>query len=158
VNTHPVGLAELKGTGKKDAAIQVSVLQKPEYNFNLTGKMGTLLRDGDKPSAVFTTLENIRDAYERAFFDHGTNIMAALRERSISDLCLLRNLIVHKGTICDDKYKRAVAGATGTVLPICEIGDTVPVDGELCGKLISSATDAMCRLIKSVDSWIAGHP
>lgn len=82
--------------------------------------------------------------------------MDALNDRAISDLCILRNVIVHRDGICDDKYKDG--RGVGSALPICDIGDPVSIDGILTGKLLDDATNVIFRLIKSVDSWIVGHP
>lgn len=132
----------------------ISAVFLQKYQFNLSDKMGTLMRE--TRAVGFTSLKDIRSAYKSAFSCHATAIQAALDDRSFDALSLARNLIAHKGGRCDDEYKRRATSFP--VLPQLELGTYFAVDGELVVKLIEPTIDHAVDLIESVSQWLLNHP
>jgi hypothetical protein len=169
VNAHPRGLSELRGRGKtKEAGPtgpktqvdeeggSIPIRRLQEYNYNVRGVMGTLLKAGNK--VRFTTLEEIRDAYTRAFSEHSETIDRALQDASLDALAVARNLLVHKAGVCDSEYHRRVKGGKLSPLPKLEIGQPLDLDGVMVKELLSPVFACGSRLTKAVDGWLAGHP
>jgi hypothetical protein len=121
--------------------------------FSLDGRVGALLRMGQK----FDRLGDMRKAYANTFTEHRNGIDGALNSPAVSNLNVVRNLIVHKGGTIDQDYVDAHRSIPGTLLPTPTIGQIFPVDGDLVYRLVQPAIDAGIRLIQAVDSWLEGH-
>jgi hypothetical protein len=129
------------------------------HDFNVPRKMGTILREMKGSNTItFGTLEDIRDAYKKAFTEHADSIHNALKDdnQSLDALSLTRNLIVHKAGKCDSEYKRRAAPIPQ--LPQLAIGQSLMLDGDLVKKLMEPAIFSCRQLLDSVGKWLNNHP
>jgi hypothetical protein len=154
VNTHPRGLAELKGTKKsgradEDRSIRLDLLQK--YDYDVSASMGTVL----KGKYSFDTLEGIRRAYADAGFEDDQKIKDIMADRALDALALVRNLIVHSGGIIDEQFLRRKADLPPEA--IANVGDQMPMDGALVEKLTKPAIQLGWDLIVAIDEWLAAR-
>jgi hypothetical protein len=176
LNSHPHGLAELKGKRKKNGeskhpplgaedltaptaakeadelrlVVSRSFLQRNK--FDLKSLWGTAL----KPEDGFAGLKAIREAYVRAFHKDYQEIDDAVMSPCFDKLSSVRNVIVHRGGFADDKFLREVKNFS----EFCGIGhkERIPIDGRMVDSLVRPAIDQSCALIKAVDAWIVDHP
>jgi hypothetical protein len=157
LNCHPHGLSELKG---KQAPLPVDARQNAKtipltifqrYKFDLSKSMGTILRE----RRGFDTLENIRGAYLEAFFSDATEIENILSSSALDTLNAVRNLIVHRAAIVDQKY----LGRTKSLptAPRADVGKPILIDGEVIANLVQPVFELGCRLIVAVDNWLLTH-
>ncbi len=183
LNAHPHGLSDLKGT--KPKAVKSKEKQKQEkpkddetrtdqqeadddkdrdfhqkinmtmlqlYDFNLKEKMGTLLRT----NVNFTTLDGIKEAYWRAFFDHAGTIHNSLANDHLRYLCEVRNLIVHKSSVCDKEFRDKARRLPGYPREL-EPGQRLEFNGQMVHNMLVQPVQCSVDLIKAVDSWIKTH-
>ena len=162
VNAHPRTLSDLgggkespKGKGEDEGG-QIPIKRLQEYNYNVRDAMGTLLRGANK--VQFVRLEDIRDAYARAFSKHFNRIGGAIEDASLDALAVARNLIVHKAGVCDGDYERRTRGGSLPPLPQLAIGQRLVLDGTLVKALVAPVLTCGVRLIQAVDGWLVGHP
>lgn len=152
LNLHPEGLAELRG-GKRgageDKKIDLSFLQR--HNYNLSDKMGDVLSD----KYSFDRLEEIRKAYEEAFYCDNQEIETIINDRCLDGLSLTRHVIVHNGGIIDEQFLRRKADLPEAILD--EAGKPLPLDGEIVSTLIGPVVRRGWDLIGAVDDWIQSH-
>jgi hypothetical protein len=122
-------------------------------SYNLTGKVGDLLRDRFK----FTTLQGIREAYSSAFSDKEKRartkaIDDALASKDLNTLSAVRNLIIHKARVADIEYTEKVKNAPPALR--LKKGETLRLDGAICRSLIDPVVESSMKLITAVDSWL----
>jgi hypothetical protein len=101
LNFKPRELASLSGVKQipENKKIDLNFIQK--YNFDLSKYMGTIFIESNKYS--FDKLDSMRTAYKDAFGDHLNDIMS---NPALDAIATVRNNLVHKGGIIDDKYLR----------------------------------------------------
>jgi hypothetical protein len=151
LNSHPVGLSELRGSSEKsNRTVQISRIQ--QLDFDLRDKMGTFLRH----KFVFTSIVGVRDAYRAAFEKQGIGISEAINDRAFDAASALRHVIAHRAGVCDQDYKNNSINVHD-LIPKLELGERLNVTGELRTKIILLGIKACVQLIKSVDGWIEGH-
>jgi hypothetical protein len=132
--------------------ISTTFLQK--FNYTVPDKLGTVLRE--LKLAKFASLEDIRTSYRVAFTQHADLIHAAVGDKSLDALAVARNVIVHKAGVCDKEYQDRARGLAQ--LPKLEIGEPLPVTGQLVKQLIDPAILRSRTLIECVGQWLLSHP
>ncbi len=181
VNTCPRTLAELKGGPKriedemlsrrglkklsrveKDEAMEGLDSEKQDedkqvslkriaalagQSFDLGSCMGTLLRD----RYTFSNFAQAREAYSSAFFYHSDGIVKILSDTYLDALHRIRNVIVHKAWIADDRY---VLGTKGTPAPQVQINDRVQLNEAAVVALVNKVASLAVELVEAVDEWI----
>ena len=174
VNAHPVGLAELRGTkgritkltrtGQSEAGSAVqgqeaavkdiklgAIVKATKGTFDLRGRMGTLLRS----RLAFDSLGGIRESFSRAFWTEHDGVDAALSDRWLDALSLVRNVVVHNAGVADDEY----ATKCGSLprIPRLAAGDRLKIDGPLTRRLIFRAERRTIDLFEAVDKWLTDN-
>jgi hypothetical protein len=124
------------------SAKQISVGLLAKHNFDLRGKLGSLLAE----KFDFTGVSGIRTAYVSAFgkiapFD------TIFDEQNLATLEATRHLIVHRAGFVDDEYKRRTKDSSS-------IGNQIRLDGQRVCELVNSSIAVYCKLIKHVDDWL----
>jgi hypothetical protein len=152
LNCHPAGLSELKGktSGTGDGKM-VSLMMLQKYSYNLSTKMGTLLRE----KRSFDRLEAIRDAYTEAFYTDVARITTLLGEKSVNALAAVRHLIVHRASVVDQRYLDRTKSLPN--VPRAAVGKPIVLDGKIVHDLIQPVMQIGIDLIVAVDAWIASH-
>ncbi len=123
------------------------ILDVTNRTFDLAPWMGTLLRDRFR----FSEPSDIRCAYSSAFYSYAHDIDAVLEDRSIDALNTVRNLIVHKLRIPDQKYRDEIVG---TPAPVPNAEGHLPLDGGVVIRLINPVNQLAFKLVVAVDKWI----
>lgn len=147
---------EMEDDTAKSSGISLHVMQKlSRGSFDLKDCMGRVLRADRHVS--FTSLEKIRDAYQRAFPDSykgikADSIFSALNEPGLDALSLVRNVLVHRAGIADEIYRKRQNGAP--LAPKAKTGELIPLNGKITKSLVESAVDCSIRLIQGVDQWL----
>ena len=180
LNANPAALAELKGSPKRisaragdkmrhddkdeeddddspesddDKKVYLGAIHRlSKGTYNLNDRMGSLLCARFK----FATLRGIREAYSSAFPDKPKerveDLDAALADNGLDALHAVRNVIVHRAGIADDKYTQRSKNVP--LAPRLEIGDKLPLKGSLCRELVDAGTHASYYLILAVEAWL----
>lgn len=136
--------------GQRDDARQVSVVDLRRNKFNVSDKMGAILR----VKFSFTKLESAREAYFRAFHDPAVRV--AIDDPCFTVLAKLRNVIVHKAAFADKEFFEEFKAHPLFSGKITE-GKKIPIDGVLVRKVIAPAMTATITLIQAVDDWLSKH-
>ena len=172
LNLHPHKLADLKGSqkriirkvgGKPESTPQRELTARAEegkvvalqylqkYNYDLSSKMGTALKDRFR----FDTLESLRIAYAAAFCQDYDRIDDLLANKEIDALALIRNLLVHKGGVADQRYLDRASGLPNC--PVADLWNPLHLDGEIVADVVSPVVRCGRDLIDAVDTWVAKH-
>jgi hypothetical protein len=122
-----------------------------EQGLNLENKMGGLLRQ----RWDFQRLASIEDAYLKVFQDSKQDIERIFENLSLECLSAVRNIIVHKAGIADEKFTWQVK--KHTTLKAVAKGEFVPIDGILVKELVSASIDQGRALLDFVDKWLKNH-
>ncbi len=109
--------------------------------------MGTALRDDQR----LDSLGGIRESYARAFSESFEAIQAAIMDKALDRLSVIRNLIVHRDGVADKTYVEALAFLDG--LPKADEGHPIKLDGEVVTKILAAAFDATANLVHAVEDW-----
>lgn len=144
LNCHPHEL-----TNMGDKSISLKMLQK--YGYDLRAKMGTLLKD--KLGA--RGLEEIRKGYELAFSKNRVNIDKAIMDESLTIIQAVRNVIVHRAGIVDEKF--CEQAKKSVLLSRLEPDDKICLDGELVKALVEPVIQCCLDLLLAVDRWLQNH-
>lgn len=121
-----------------------------EFNFDLSSKMGTLLR----PRFDFSDIDDARDAYWSAF--GGGEVTNCIDSECLTKLAKTRNLLVHRSGVIDKKFKGFMENIDKN--STFEEGLRFAINGEVVNDLIRPVLDVSFRLIYSVDQWIIDNP
>lgn len=156
LNIHPKTLASLAGgklnKPKGDDRKQVPLDLLQRYSYNLSGSMGTLLREKYR----FDSLNGAREAYRDAFGD-ATAINAALCDPTLDALNAIRQVLVHRAGIADAAYVARTAN-----LPLAPkvpaAGWTILLDGELTSTLLLAGRSVAISFLVAVDDWLSANP
>jgi len=156
LNSHPDTLANLAGArnNKADAeskSVRLDIIAG--MKFDIRQCMGTLL----KHKFNFTILEGARQAYKVAFPESAKDIHASLGDLSLTGLAAMRNLIVHRAGICDDKYAFESKNLS-EMIPVLTQGQILELDGEIMARTVMPAMTACLNLLHSVDQWLLDNP
>jgi hypothetical protein len=170
LNQHPRSLARLGGTRQRISKLagslgrdRIETGERSEEEFepklrdferitygtyDASELMGTLLREQFK----FQTLSGIRAAYSSAFSKRSEQIDAALADHSLDKLNLVRNVLLHKAGIVDDKFVKGADSLSWSIL--AEEEKPLPLTGQIVKELINPAFQCAEKLILAVDDWI----
>jgi hypothetical protein len=166
LNAHPGVLADLAGDPKRlvgrgqrqraqenwqTNSKQVPLNQLQRHQYDIRNKMGTILR----PKFSFDSLDGTREAYAVAFSKHYGHLDMELKNTSFDSLSALRNVIVHRGGVTDEEYKRKTSGLT--LLPKISIGEFIMLDGLTVTRLLSAAERSAIDILRIVDDWIGKY-
>jgi hypothetical protein len=151
VNCHPRGLSELRGKSSKDEQKSLPLWLIAKHGYNLSGVMGTVLKE----QMHFDRLETISENYERAFYKDHDLILSVFKDDPICSLSAVRNLLVHRAGVIDERYlnrtKKLVLAPKGA------INEPIQLDGEIVHKLTTAAIVFGCALLNEVDKWLVAH-
>lgn len=136
LNTYPKGLADLdanKGTAKPkrgedqedDDHKKIGLNQLQKYGYDLSNKMGTVLKD----KFSFTKLDGIRKAYAAAFDNRYKNLHAIVEDKALEHMAAYRNVLIHKGGKADTEFCRQVS--SHPTLKEIVVGEHLPLHGEI---------------------------
>lgn len=165
LNLRPVGLASLRGSSNGNKTSNrakgqpdgkwISQQDLEDNGFDLSGKMGTLLRR----DFGFINLEGSIAAYQKAFSCDSDHVLGAIQNPILKALFAIRNVLVHKAGIVDKIFRDDADGID--VLKKWSSqkdGTLIEFDGEDIKALIEPATKLGAYLIVAVDDWITNHP
>jgi hypothetical protein len=144
------------GRPASDKTVTLSEMHKlTRGTYDIRGQLGSLLAESKK--VEFTGLEAIREAYSLAFPPklrraRSANIDTALADTAFDALSAVRNLLVHKGGVADDEYRKKTR--MSAYAPKLQPQEALRLDGETVVKLVNPASQACVRLIKAVDTWL----
>ena len=166
LNSHPSKLAALSGKwhktqkiganeyddneGEEEESKKIDLNDLMQSNYNLTEKMGTILRRKYK----WGVLEHARRAYGAAFSSHYDDIKAAVEDSSLDDLSAARNVLVHKAGIVDGEFKRKTKGGP---LASLNVEDRIELTGLIVRDLLKPAVERSNKLLKAVDFWLNNY-
>jgi hypothetical protein len=148
LNSHPRGLSDLKGKERPSKIKSAGQSAKTISETAIDDGMGSRLRS----HFHFSGLGGIRTAYQCAFHERCGAINQALNNSALDVLSAVRNLLVHKVGICDDKYL-ALSNSINT-LPKLEIGQQLKLDGGSAARFTGPAIACATDLLLAVDKWI----
>jgi hypothetical protein len=150
VNERPRNLvSKMRPKNKDEESKWVSLNVLCRYDFDLTGRMGSVLAESKKVS--FKMLEDIRKAY-RAIFSENSSINVAIAGVDLECLHAVRNVIVHRGGFADAMFCERV-----TRIPYWggfNVGDELVLDGETVANLTNAAVNGGLGLLREVDEWL----
>jgi hypothetical protein len=152
VNCHPRILAELRGAKRgsgEDKKVDLYLLQM--HGYDLSSKMGEVLRR----RYSFDKLAEIRQAYTDGFSDDADDIKDTLGDKSLDALALTRHVIVHNAGIIDADFLKRKNDLPPAI--IGNVGDPLPLDGDITGTLIGPVMQLGWNLLTLVDQWLVGH-
>jgi hypothetical protein len=133
---------------------QIAISALAEYGYDLTGKMGDLLKDTKKVD--FQSLRNTQKAYLAAFRGNIEQILSE-KDQSYANITILsaiRNVLLHRGGKIDREFKSIVRKAVGNSISSVKDwteGDTLIIRGGLVKGLHESVVDLFTRLLVFVD-------
>ena len=112
----------------------------------------------DQVKQFIISLTAIREAHSVAFSEkvrkaRTDKIDAALADKSLDALSVIRNLIVHKGGIADSNYVKDAKNAPAA--PQLKENEVLHLDGEKCRNLILPVVKLCVCLVEAVDSWLS---
>jgi hypothetical protein len=157
LNAHPETLSALSafaagGQPKsgRDQEKTIALSEIGKHRFDLTSKMGTVLRE----KFNFQRLSEIVRAYQSAFDD--INVRSAISSQDLKALSEVRHVFVHRAGVADQDFVHEVRNIA--TLNHISIGDPISVDGEFIEKIVTPAVEAALHLIEAVDEWIIANP
>jgi hypothetical protein len=159
LNSHPQTLAGLGGKmwtsaadslpkKEEESKKMVALYLLETNNFDLSGKMGTILKGKCKFDSVWA----IRESYAKAFSKRFDDIKAALMDDCVINLAAVRNVIVHKAGKVDQKSLDEARDCDE--LKGLKPGDSLNVNGESVSNLVRPVFKRAIDLICAVDKWI----
>ena len=132
-----------------------------DCDFNLKKSMGTVLRK----KWDFARREKAVEAYHKVFDDASKpnpflispkeTIDGIFWNTNMSWLIALRNALIHSGGKVDSEFKNSVANHP--ILKACEVGEPIPLDGQLISPLIEQASKCGQELIEFVSKWLKAY-
>jgi hypothetical protein len=168
LNTHPHGLAELKGKRKRmfvgsgdadddDTATapgesrSVSLALIHRHDFEIRNRMGSILRATQR----FDHLAGMREAYGLAFHKNFAAIQVALQNEALDGLNAVRNLIVHRNGVVDSTYEKR---AKHLKIPKAAVGESIALDAKaLVYDLLAPLLVCSLDLLTAADDWVASN-
>jgi hypothetical protein len=117
--------------------------------YNAGELMGTILKE----NFAFHKLSGVRLAYSAAFSKKSDEVDTALSNISLDKLNLVRNLLLHKSGIVDQKFLTGTKELNWTVE--AEDRKTLRLDGEIVRELFSPVFQCGMDLILAVDGWVS---
>jgi hypothetical protein len=155
VNAHPKTLSELRGNVKlwNDPNAPTKSVA-PSTTTQTSSDIGTSLRD--KGKVKFQTVWQIRNAYASAFCDDFATVRDTLMNQSVEHLAAVRNILVHKAGIADQKFLEAITGCPHFAGLLEE--SSINLNGAIVSDLVSVAANQSVALISAVDEWLKQQP
>ena len=129
--------AELASGGISSKQVSVGLLAK--HDFDLRGKIGTILAE----KYDFTGVEGMRQAYSAAFGKQGT-IEAAFSSDRLSELEAVRHLVAHRAGVVDEEFLRRTKRHDS-------IGQPVDLGGTILPDMVNAAIASTTSLLLFVD-------
>ena len=107
---------------------------------------------GPKSWVSFRSRRGFRHTYATAFSHDAGDIDAAITDKSIDALSLLRNVIVHKASLADQDFRDGV-NVTPLLAPFISLqnNDPVELDGEIVRSIVDPAFKAGYQLVVALD-------
>jgi hypothetical protein len=137
--------------GADSKKVDFAVLK--DFNYNLTGRLGSFLRHVEKVD--FDNLEKICHAYDTAFGEEAEAVTTKNPYRSdLRALELVRNVWAHRAGIVDDQMCNSWKGIT---IDLPNKGSEFIVDGAVARQLIDAAICSADSLIRFVDAWLVNN-
>lgn len=124
--------------GLSNKAISVGLLGK--FGFDLRNRMGTVLRE----KFHFGKVAGVRQAFAAAF-GRKAAVLAVFEDRALLQLEATRHVIVHRGGIVDEDYRR-VSGSSEPV------GAALKFSGTQIAPLMTAGAAASCAVLEFVAS------
>jgi hypothetical protein len=144
--------------GQEVQKVQLSlgVEEFKRAGYSLQGKIGTLLRHDPRYAIQLDKYDRISEAYKRAFNCSFSSLDSNV-DRSLFALAQIRNAIVHNAGLADKPFLDKMVEIASPLPQFVglQLGDRVPIDGELVKTLVVGSIDASVKLIADVDSWLA---
>jgi hypothetical protein len=143
--SHRPGIEEKDYTARKG----ISVGDLIKHDFDLRNCLGSLL----KGRYNFTGMDEIGKAYFAIFPSNSPSCLDLARVVQNHDLYVLqacRNLIVHRGGLVDEAFKRM----TKYDFPGYALGTPLPIDGPLVSKLVNASITCGCDLLTFADDFL----
>lgn len=105
----------------------------------------------------FTRRNQFREAYEKSFAAD-LAIMTAVNNQTIDALSLIRNLLVHKSGLVDERFqKESVSIPQLAPFNSLAVGEAIRIDGKTVAALVDPTLESGYALIESVDAWLMNH-
>jgi hypothetical protein len=173
LNVHPSGLAELKGTPwlkesqvasesdedqKENTAKtkHVNLTDLQRWRYAVSRHMGSIL----KIKFNFNLLAGIKNAYTVAWWEKGDQdkIKAILEHPDLDLLQAIRNLLVHKGGIVDQRLLSRITGKMNKQIDPrfaeARLHEPLVIDGSTVSHSICFIIKLSTNLMHFVDSWL----
>jgi hypothetical protein len=138
-------------TNQQAKQIPLEVLKN--YEYDLSSKMGDLLRDTKKVD--FQSIYSTALAYATVFGSAAESLFDVKQEdyANIIVLSEMRNVILHNANLVDEKYRRSVRKAKGSTLsPVLSlaVNEPLPIQGSLIRQITRSIGLFSTQLLKIV--------
>ena len=152
LNVHPKTLAELNGASdrSRDAGPRIALGVLSKYDYDVTNKMGSILKN---ELDCFGSLGGIRAAYRLAFSNDAADVLEPLDHEAFTVLWCVRELIVRRSSVVDERYEREAAAST--LAPSGSRGEELLLDGKMLAELLSVGIMEVLKLFEAVDCWVA---
>jgi hypothetical protein len=137
-----------------DEGKSVTVELVDEYDYDLRGKMGFILKASKKFN--FNRHRGIAAAYACTFGKDASNVFDDPKYRRLVVLEGIRNVIAHSGGRIDAQFKDRAKKRPSEYgsLANLKIGDLLPLDGSMAKEFMNLAIDACCALMPIVERAI----
>jgi hypothetical protein len=128
------------------------------YNYDVSRRMGTVLRD----RFPMSVLPGIRQAYYRAFSQDNDEILAALNDPALDALSAMRNVVAHQNGRIDEDFRLKFRKRFAWVSELKElanlnIGDKIELTGNITRWLGDNTFKCGWGLLRAVDDWLVSH-
>lgn len=149
INLSPDPLGKNMLAGEK--SLPVSYLER--YAFNVTNNLGDIIKD--IPGRVdLASFSGIKKAYSAAFANEwDPSEMFAQFDPLLSHFEAVRHLLAHRAGRVDNRFLRRVQ--TSTTLKGFEVGQTLPLDGEMVSEFTRAAVECFVQVHTAVDSFLS---
>jgi hypothetical protein len=103
----------------------------------------------------FGRRDQAADAYCKVFDDPSDRLSGIFRTEAIQWLAALRNVLIHKAGVADREFNKLVRGHPS--LSQVQIGDPVPLNGEIALSMLETATSSGLSLLDFARDWLHSH-
>lgn len=149
VNKFPRPLAQNFSKRNGDKGLNLSILS--EYEFDISGKMGTILRH--KGKAKFDGLNDIKEAYQNTFGENIKNIFE--NHPKLFESNSIRNLLAHRAGNIDSAFVDRMKSRPG--FSDINPGQMIQLTGGMAAVNIDICIGASVDLLMFVDDWACGE-
>ncbi len=117
-----------------------------KYGFDVRSSLGKILA----PRFDFTGVKGIRTAYIAAF-NKTKELEQIFANSTIKDLEATRHLIVHRGGVADDTFRKRTNSSVAA-------GEKMVIDAKTASELINAAIGVCCGILELADTWLEANP